>query len=241
MLFTLTALLLCFYAALVATEEVTLTSYTTITAFPVVPSADNAPFTSTSSAASPQYTSPSDFQSSILNSTNTFRHQHNASFLQWNDTLAKYAADHAEQCNFQHSHGLYGENLAIGYENITSAIDAWGNERSDFHFDSEGFSEQTGHFTQLVWKDTTSTGCGAHDCGSKGWLLFCEYWPAGNVDGEYNDQVQKALPGSGVDVGGEAGRYVQYLNKKINGATTMGIVGWQWLLLLAWIFIRASC
>lgn len=222
-------------------DEVTITAYTTITAVPVSTTLANPISAATTSAASPQYTSPSDFQASILNSTNTFRHQHNASSLTWNETLAKYAGDNAEQCSFKHSHGPYGENLAIGYDNITFAIDAWGNERNDFHFDAEGFNEQTGHFTQLVWKNTTSTGCGVKDCGPKGWLLFCEYWPAGNVDGEYNDQVQKALPGSGVNMGGEAGRYAQYLNQKMNGAKSMGTGGWRWLLLMTWITIRVSC
>lgn len=30
-----------------------------------------------------------------------------------------------------------------------------------------GFTEATGHFTQLVWKTTTQVGCAAINCGSK--------------------------------------------------------------------------
>lgn len=94
-------------------------------------------------------------------------------------------------------HGPNGENLAEGYLNTTAAIEAWGNERSKYDFDRPtGFSKSTAHFTQLAWKDTKSVGCGRKECdngdkdGAHGWLVVCEYWPAGNVDGEYKTEVQ---------------------------------------------------
>lgn len=87
--------------------------------------------------------------------------------------------------------GPPGENLARGYPDITSAVDAWGNERSLYTFsppsDVTGFSEATGHFTQLVWKATQTVGCGAYACngenGIDGYMLVCEYWPPGNIEG----------------------------------------------------------
>lgn len=103
------------------------------------------------------------------------------------------------------SQGLYlqggpnGENLAEGYTNISSAVDAWGNERARYSFRKPGFSEVTGHFTQLVWKHTTSVGCGRVNCNGKneveGWFLVCEYWPPGNVDGEYLREVEMQVEG----------------------------------------------
>ena len=57
----------------------------------------------------------------------------------------------------------------------------------------------TGHFTQLVWKQTRSVGCGRVDCNGKngveGWFLVCEYWPPGNVGGEYVQEVEMQLEG----------------------------------------------
>lgn len=57
-----------------------------------------------------------------------------------------------------------------------------------FDFDDDdytGFSEETGHFTQLVWRETRSVGCGWTDCsgknGNDGILLVCNYYPAGNM------------------------------------------------------------
>lgn len=158
--------------------ETTLTS-TTITVTVAAPT----------SPLSPTYTSPTDLQSSILNSTNFYRYEHNAPFLSWNSTLALYASNYAQKCTWAHSHGPYGENLARGYPDIPSAVDAWGNERSLYDFSTRhptGFTEATGHFTQLVWKATRQTGCAAVDCASSlgGVLVVCEYYPAGNIVGD---------------------------------------------------------
>ena len=205
----------------------------------------NAP---SSSAPSPQYTNPSDLQSAVLNSTNTYRHQHNASALTWNNTLASYAKSQASACKFAHSHGPYGENLAEGYPDITAAIDSWGDERSKYNFADGQFSESTGHFTQLVWKNTTSTGCGVKSCGSSGWLVFCEYSPAGNVIGQFAEEVQKQLPGvegtgsssspassssprphSEAPKMGKLHGYVQHVHAKLGGAERLNICRYIWV------------
>jgi Cysteine-rich secretory protein family len=92
---------------------------------------------------------------------------------------------------------------------MTSAIDAWGIERDLYDFNAPtGFSKATGHFTQLVWKDTESVGCAAVDCTGKnslkGFVVVCEYWPPGNMVGQENaffranvqEQVQVGAPQS---------------------------------------------
>ena len=141
------------------------------------------------------YTAESSLIDSALNSTNDFRSQHNANPLNWNTSLANAASSWASKCQWKHSGGPTGENLAIGYPDMTTAIDAWGNERSLYDFSGPtGFSERTGHFTQLVWKDTTSMGCAAIDCTGrnslKGFMVVCEYWPPGNVVGEGNSHFR---------------------------------------------------
>ncbi|EXJ64837.1 hypothetical protein A1O7_01175 [Cladophialophora yegresii CBS 114405] len=151
---------------------------------------------------SPQYINSLTFRESILNSTNTYRYQHSASYVYWNETLARYAQSYSENCQWQHSHGPYGENLARGYPDVTSAVDAWGDERALYEFsttDPTGFTEATGHFTQLVWQGTQATGCGWTDCdgrnGLDGIYLVCEYWPVGNIVGEDNMFfVENVLP-----------------------------------------------
>lgn len=161
----------------------------TVTVAPPIPSTE------------PSYTKFSHFTSSILNSTNTYRTQHNATSLHWNKTLASFAAkylkDEHPTCKFAHSGGPYGENIAMGYKNASAVVEAWGDERDEYNFDDQGFSEKTGHFTQLVWKNTTSVGCGRELCGEKGWFTVCEYWPRGNVEGEYDDMVGRRVSRGG--------------------------------------------
>lgn len=99
-----------------------------------------APQSSQDSLASAEYTSDSDFQNTILNVTNLYRQQHNASQLTWNESLAEYAEDWSKDCKFEHSGGPSGENLASGYQNVTASVEAWGNERKDYNFKKGEFS-----------------------------------------------------------------------------------------------------
>lgn len=148
----------------------------------------------------PEWKTERTFTSAILNSTNLYREEHNVSSLSWNTTLEEFATDYLDDnddCKFEHSDGPYGENLAIGYGNVTASVEAWGDERDDYDFKKGGFSKKTGHFTQLVWKDTTDVGCGRKLCGERGWFLVCEYWPRGNVIGQFTEQVYKKQEGNG--------------------------------------------
>ncbi|KAJ5623897.1 hypothetical protein N7510_000206 [Penicillium lagena] len=164
----------------------------------------------------PSYTSKTDFKSAVLQATNDYRTVHEASPLSWNETLEKYAKNWAEKCIWEHSGGPYGENLAFGYANATAAVDAWGNEGAEYNYEKPtGFTEKTGHFTQLVWRSTTEVGCAAIDCGytdksrysrrglvlddraadgtsrAQGWYVVCEYRPGGNVVGDHNEFFRK--------------------------------------------------
>ncbi|KAI8316841.1 Repressed by EFG1 protein 1 [Colletotrichum sp. SAR11_59] len=144
--------------------------------------------------AVPEWNSDDTFTSAVLNSTNHYREQHNASDVSWNKTLADFAVDYLrgmDDCDFEHSGGPYGENLAMGYANVTQSVEAWGEERDDYDFDDAEFSEETGHFTQLVWKDTTDVGCARKRCEDDAWYLVCEYWPRGNVVGQFAEEVQE--------------------------------------------------
>lgn len=127
------------------------------------------------------------FNQEILSYHNKARGDHSVGQLTWDDTLAKYATDYLNKvnCDFKHSGGKYGENIAMGYPTPTKAMEAWYNEGKDYNYNNPGFSEGTGHFTQMVWKGTNKIGCGQAKC-SQGPYLVCEYDPAGNVEGGDN-------------------------------------------------------
>ncbi|RDL36903.1 uncharacterized protein BP5553_06255 [Venustampulla echinocandica] len=164
--------------------------------------------TITSSGAAPtanstSYTNKAVFEKDILAAHNFYRAEHNATTLKWNDTSAKYASKWSARCEFEHSHGPTGENLVAGASNATTSVDVWGSERKSYNWGKPGFSEETGHFTQLVWTNTTSVGCGRTSCqgkgGTDGWYVVCEYWPPGNVVGDGNryfkENVAKIIKG----------------------------------------------
>ncbi|KAI1313937.1 PR-1-like protein [Xylaria venustula] len=194
---------------------------------PIISKATTSTITaSPTPSASPDYTDDETFTSAILNSTDVYRKEHNASSISWNDTLASFAKDYlssdavGDSCKFAHSGGPYGENLAIGYGNATAAVEAWGDEGEKYNYGKPGFSEDTGHFTQLVWKNTTDVGCGRRLCGdNKGWYVVCEYWPRGNVIGAFKDEVDKPVnSASGIIV----------LSKLLSVATA-GVIFWMLL------------
>lgn len=130
------------------------------------------------------------FVTSVLTSMNAYRALHSAPALVWNYTLASASLEYAESCVMSHSDGSgYGETLAAGTStDPTFYISLWYNEGSNYNYNQPGFSEATGHFTQLVWVATTSVGCGfSSGCGQYPDYLVCRYSPAGNVVGGTNN------------------------------------------------------
>lgn len=111
------------------------------------------------------------------------------------------SSDSGTECDFSHSGGPFGENLALGCNEVTGCVELWGDEREQYDYDDPGFSEGAGHFTQLVWKNTTAVGCGSRLCGTRGWYLVCEYWPRGNIIGQFEEQVGRQVSDSGLGDG----------------------------------------
>lgn len=75
-----------------------------------------------------------------------------------------------------------------GYPDYASCITAWADEESSYSYASPGFSHATGHFTQVAWASTARVGCGKRSCAN-GALIVCHYAPAGNVIGQFPQNV----------------------------------------------------
>jgi uncharacterized protein YkwD len=127
---------------------------------------------------------------------NAVRAKHCAAPLTWSPKLAMVAQKWADAlrdkgCAFGHSGGQYGENLAAGTEGVLdpeATVKMWYDEIAKYKFPDGGFSMETGHFTQVVWRGTTQVGCGHAQCkGNDIWV--CNYDPAGNWDGQYRENV----------------------------------------------------
>ncbi len=132
----------------------------------------------------------------MVSAHNLVRAQHCAGPLTWSAKLAAVAQQWADSlrdqgCKFGHSGGKFGENLAAGTTGMmdpSAVVAMWYDEVKGYSFKQPGFSMQTGHFTQVVWRDTTQVGCGRSLCkGMDIWV--CEYDPPGNWEGQYREQV----------------------------------------------------
>ncbi len=65
-------------------------------------------------------------------------------------------------------------------------------------------AENNGHWTQAVWKDTRFVGCavaqrkdfmqGFSANNEASMYIVCEYYPPGNVEGQFEHQVPAVLP-----------------------------------------------
>ena len=137
----------------------------------------------------------------IVESHNRFRAKHCAPPLKWSKRVASKAQSWADKlkkkgCSLVHSgNPSLGENIYFGGPpgtiDLKTAVDTWYEEVKKYNFKSPGFSADTGHFTQVVWRDSREIGCGAATC-PEGDILVCNYSPGGNVQGQYKDNVLRA-------------------------------------------------
>lgn len=137
-------------------------------------------------------------QKEILDRHNQYRCMHGVQDLTWSDALAKSAQKWAQKTNGNMDHSsdqwrsdvggfrYAGENLAWGATDA-HAVDIWYDE---IEFTQPkgvvtSFGAKTGHYTQVVWADTKSVGCGSYKK-----LLVCQYGPGGNMMGQFAEKVK---------------------------------------------------
>jgi pathogenesis-related protein 1 len=132
--------------------------------------------------------------------------------LTLNPIAAQVALNYAMMCNYEHNanrnsdyaalgggSGGLGENIAAGAPSlsIASANSGWIGEDANYDYSTNTCNMgpmnnlECGHYTQIVWKTTTSVGCALVTCttnspfpaqyGTTWGFAVCDYAPPGNL------------------------------------------------------------
>ncbi len=148
-----------------------------------------------------------DFATRFVTEHNKVRERHGVQPVRWDSTLESQAQSWASRCTKSHSGTWFvGENWAAGWGGANSTpeqvVADWYDEVQDYDFNNPGFPRVSGrtigHFTQVVWKDTSAIGCGYARCGNEDYFV-CQYSAQGNIGGQY---AQNVFPqGGGIGTG----------------------------------------
>jgi len=130
--------------------------------------------------------------------------------LIWSPSLSTYAQQWANQlaaknCQMGHRPNsgkfkqMYGENLywagALVWsdgrreaQKITAAdaVKPWVDEKAFYNYQTNtcASGQVCGHYTQVVWRQSTEVGCAMAMCSSKDQVWVCNYNPPGNYVGQ---------------------------------------------------------
>ena len=144
----------------------------------------------------------SKFALEALEAHNRYRAKHHSPPLTLNKELCKIAQDYSEKLlqnnAVKYSFGKFkgndmGENIFMcqGSEATGEmATNDWYNEIKNHNFKKD-FQKDTGHFTQIIWKDTKEVGFGVANRGNT-YYAVANYYPPGNFLGQYSKNVLKA-------------------------------------------------
>ena len=144
-----------------------------------------------------------DFYMDALDSHNKYRKMHHVEPLKLNKDLCKIAEDYAKKLaneigHLEHSENCYdddilGENLFYcgGMEPTGASVSKnWYGENKNHNFSGD-WKKGTGHFTQMVWKETKEVGFGKYKNKKGQTFVVANYYPAGNVMGFFKYNVFK--------------------------------------------------
>jgi glioma pathogenesis-related protein 2 len=150
-----------------------------------------------------QSTNLQTFRQQALSTHNSLRQKHGAPPLVLDNTLNNVAQGWADKLaatgKFQHSNSKYGENLYYGWSsqpgfdvNGVSPVQSWYDEVKSYNYSKPGFSMETGHFTQVVWKNSKKLGCGKAKAKDGKVFVVCNYDPPGNYQNQFPQNVLPA-------------------------------------------------
>lgn len=151
------------------------------------------------------------FRDVMLDAHNAERARRHVPPLAWSERLARDAHAHARYLArrgyLQHARMAgpgepQGENLWMGSRGAFSygqMMDSFLDERADYvagavpHISRTGNWSDTGHYSQIIWRTTTTVGCAVASSRDFDFLV-CRYDPAGNLWGKRADEGDRRIP-----------------------------------------------
>ncbi|CAJ1961440.1 unnamed protein product [Sphenostylis stenocarpa] len=133
-----------------------------------------------------------DLPADYVNAHNAARSQVGVGNIVWDDTVAAFAQNYANQrkdCQLIHSGGggKYGENIAMSTGDMsgTEAVKLWVDEKPYYdHASNTCVGGECRHYTQVVWRNSVGLGCAKVRCDNGGTFITCNYSPPGNYIGQ---------------------------------------------------------
>jgi len=118
--------------------------------------------------------------------------------IEWDRDLAHKAELWAKDCPSDYNPdpecngGKCGQSrftTTATYGTVESAMRAFEKEKEQYSYRAYVFSEETRSYSQMVWNDTVLMGCALREgCNTRASyknILFCYYYPAGNLVGKF--------------------------------------------------------
>lgn len=143
-----------------------------------------------------------EFEKDCLKAHNEFRSKHGVKMLKLNSKLCKFAGEWAtnlaSRANPIHrSNSPYGENIFCTWSNSPyrmvvhgrEPVEHWYGEVESHVFNKEPTTLRTGHFTQVIWRDSKELGVGQAQSKSGQVVIVCNYDPPGNFIGSFSENV----------------------------------------------------
>ncbi|KAF7991726.1 hypothetical protein HCN44_010527 [Aphidius gifuensis] len=142
-----------------------------------------------------------EFINLCLETHNYFRARHGVPPLRLSKQLCKTSQDWANvlatRGKLEHrANSEYGENLYCLWSsnpktivNGDEPVNEWYAEEVQHHYGKEPMTLKTGHFTQIVWQDSTEFGVGMSRNRNGEVYVVCNYNPAGNFLGSFMENV----------------------------------------------------
>lgn len=173
-------------------------------------------------------------RSAMLNAHNHFRSivkppAQYMETLEWDTQLESIAQNYVVQCiphaslpivahNLNRANGypggsvgenIYATSSSVWVNNMTRVVDSWDSEKADYDLGTNKCKtgRVCGHYTQVVWANTTKVGCGRARCPEiqYSYNVVCNYARAGNVIGVRPYVAKTANSAQGVHNGQQAG------------------------------------